>query len=199
MGGLDIVANSGVTGGLKLEAALKRIAKKVSTASNVKVGFLEDATYPDGTPIAYVASINEFGATIDMPARTQTIFRQTNKAGTAFNKDGRFVKESKSNFASDHEVAAHTITIPPRPFFRTTIKEGEKHWGKDLGKVLKDKDYDAVAALNAMGEEIKGEIQESIRDWTAPPNAKSTIAKKGFNDPLFGDGTMLRAVDSEVE
>lgn len=194
-----MAGGSGVSGGLKLEAALKRIAKKLSTASNVKVGFLEGATYPDGTPIAYVASINEFGATVKVDAHTQTIHRQVNKAGTAFNKNGKFVKASQSNFASDHEVAAHTITIPPRPFFRTTIKAGEKHWGADLGKVLKEKGYDAAAALDTMGEEIKGELQESIRDWTSPPNAKSTIAKKGFNDPLFGDGTMLRAVDSEVE
>lgn len=194
-----MAGGSGVSGGLKLEAALKRIAKRVSKATNVKVGFLEGGTYEDGTPIAYVALINEFGATVKVDAHTQTIYRQTNKAGTAFNKNGKFVKASQSNFASDHEVAAHTITIPPRPFFRTTIKVGEKHWGADLGKALKDKDYDAVAALDLLGEQIEGELVKSIRGWTTPPNAKSTIAKKGFNDPLFGDGTMLKDIKSEVE
>ena len=193
------MARAGVTGGTKMEAALKKIAEKLTRAKGVKVGFLEGAEYSDGTPVASVAIANEFGATINVEAHTQTIFRQVNKAGTAFNKNGRFVKESQSNFASDHDVGAHTITIPPRPFFRTTVKEGAKHWGKDLGKALIEKKYDAKAALNLVGENIKGELQKSIKDWQSPPNAASTVAKKGFNDPLIDDGTMLNAVDKEVE
>ncbi|NTI80451.1 hypothetical protein EXN69_23030 [Rhizobium rhizogenes] len=49
-------------GGDKLAAALAEIAKKVSKASEVDVGFLENATYPDGTNVANVAAIQEFGA-----------------------------------------------------------------------------------------------------------------------------------------
>jgi hypothetical protein len=189
----------GVTGGNKLEAALRNIADKLAKASKVNVGFLEDATYPDGTPIAYIAAVNEFGGTATIPAHTQTVFRQTNKAGTGFNKKGRFVKESEANFASDHQVEEYTVTIPARPFFRTTVKDGSKHWGEDLGKILKANGYDAANALGQMGEEMKGELQASIQSWSDPPNAKSTVAKKGFNKPLIEDGTMMRAVDSEVE
>lgn len=48
-------------GGDKLEAALKEIAAKVAKPCTLRVGFLEGATYPNGTPVAAVAAFNEFG------------------------------------------------------------------------------------------------------------------------------------------
>ena len=55
-------------GGDKLEAALRAIAQKVSKPGTLRAGFLENATYPDGTPVALVAAANEFG-TKRIPAR----------------------------------------------------------------------------------------------------------------------------------
>lgn len=49
-------------GGNKLRARLKELASKLDKPGTLKVGFLENATYPDGTPVAMVAAINEFGA-----------------------------------------------------------------------------------------------------------------------------------------
>lgn len=51
-----------LSGGDKLEQKLAEIARKVSTGGTLRVGFLENATYPDGTPVAQVAAINNFGA-----------------------------------------------------------------------------------------------------------------------------------------
>lgn len=51
-----------ITGGDKLESALAKIAENVSKASAVDVGFLSGATYPDGTSVAQIAAIQEFGA-----------------------------------------------------------------------------------------------------------------------------------------
>lgn len=51
-----------VRGGGKLEAKLKGIGKKLGNLPRVRVGFLEGATYPDGTLVAMVAAIQEFGA-----------------------------------------------------------------------------------------------------------------------------------------
>jgi len=51
--------------GDKLAAALKVIAEKANTS--VEVGFLEGATYPDGTPVAEVAYYNEYGTTYAPP------------------------------------------------------------------------------------------------------------------------------------
>lgn len=49
------------TGGDKLVAKLAEIAQNVSKASSVEIGFLDGATYPDGTPMPLVAAMNEFG------------------------------------------------------------------------------------------------------------------------------------------
>ncbi len=50
-----------VTGGGKLAAALAGMAAKATKASEVSVGFLSGATYPDGTSVPMVAALNEFG------------------------------------------------------------------------------------------------------------------------------------------
>lgn len=52
---------TGFSGGAKLEAYLKQMAQKVSNPATLRVGFLEGATYPDGTPVALVAAAQEFG------------------------------------------------------------------------------------------------------------------------------------------
>ena len=51
-----------LSGGSKLEAALREMSQKVAKAASLKVGFLENAKYPDGTPVAMVAAIQDFGA-----------------------------------------------------------------------------------------------------------------------------------------
>jgi hypothetical protein len=56
-----------ISGGDKLDAALNRIAQGLKRGGTVRVGFLENATYPDGTSVSLVAAINEFGA----PSRGQ--------------------------------------------------------------------------------------------------------------------------------
>jgi hypothetical protein len=60
-GGPTRVAYVRVTGGERLKARLAEIADRLSKARSVRVGFLDDARYPDGTPVAEVAAINEFG------------------------------------------------------------------------------------------------------------------------------------------
>lgn len=47
--------------GDRVAAKLHAIVKSMGSGS-VEVGFMEDATYPDGTPVAQVAALNEFGS-----------------------------------------------------------------------------------------------------------------------------------------
>src|SRR5260370_1264933 len=51
-----------IKGGGKLEQALREIAEKVKHPAKLRVGFLAGATYPDGTPVAMVAAIQDYGA-----------------------------------------------------------------------------------------------------------------------------------------
>lgn len=51
-----------VTGGDKLLSHLKGMAARLKSADTVSCGFFEGATYPDGTPVAMVAAINNYGS-----------------------------------------------------------------------------------------------------------------------------------------
>lgn len=59
-----------VVGGLKLKEALSAIRKRVEEGRSVSVGFMSNAKYPDGTPVAMVAAIHNYGAPgAGIPAR----------------------------------------------------------------------------------------------------------------------------------
>ncbi|MDR3534022.1 MAG: hypothetical protein P4L90_26080 [Rhodopila sp.] len=88
---------------------------------------------------------------------------------------------------------------PPRPYFRTMLKEKAPTWGADMGKVLVAANYNAVTTLGRMGELIKGQLVQSIKDLTSPPLAPSTVARKGFTKPLIDTGVMWNSVDYEVK
>jgi hypothetical protein len=51
-----------VRGGQKLAAKLRDLTEKLSKPATVRIGFLEGARYPDGTPVAMIAAIQDFGA-----------------------------------------------------------------------------------------------------------------------------------------
>lgn len=52
-----------ISGGEKLEKRLQEMARNIGKPATLSVGFLEGATYPDGTSVAMVAAIQNFGAT----------------------------------------------------------------------------------------------------------------------------------------
>lgn len=66
-----------LVGGDKLYRRLDELERRVKDGHEVRVGFLEGATYPDGTPVAAVAAWQEFG-TKTIPPRP--FFRNMIKA-----------------------------------------------------------------------------------------------------------------------
>lgn len=52
---------SSFSGGDALERKLAEMAEKLGEGKVLRVGFLENATYPDGQQVAMVAAANEFG------------------------------------------------------------------------------------------------------------------------------------------
>lgn len=50
-----------ISGGAKLEAALRKISEAVTRPATLRVGFLSDASYPNGTNVAMIAAIQNFG------------------------------------------------------------------------------------------------------------------------------------------
>ena len=156
-----------VKGGDALRKRLQEIAANLDKGAEVEVGFMEDKTYPDGTRVALVAALNEFG----VPSHNQ----------------------------------------PPRPFFRNAIAVNQDKWPVNIVTALKANNYDAEKALALVGEEIQGEIQESILELTEPALAESTIAGKsrggvskiagvmGPEKPLIASGLMYNSVVYRVE
>lgn len=143
-----------VKGGRKLEQALRELSKAVSRPATLRVGFLEGATYPDGTPVAMVAAIQNYGAP---------------RAG-----------------------------IPPRPFFTNMVKDKSREWGPAMARLLQANDMDVAATLRQTGHAIEGQLRQAIIDTSYPPNAPSTIRKKGFDAPLRDTMHMVRSIDHEV-
>jgi hypothetical protein len=132
---------------------LAKIVKSTAGLPRIKVGFLSGATYPDGTSVALVAAVQEFGST----------------------------------------------NIPSRPFFRLMIAQHSKSWPDAIALNYKATDGDIPKTLDRVGQGIKGQLQQSIRDTNDPPLAPATIARKGFAKPLVDTGQMLSSVDYEVE
>ena len=130
-----------IKGGDKLAAALAEISQKVTRAASVEVGFLKGALYDDGTSVAMVAAIQEFGAP--------------------------------------------KVGIPPRPFFRTMVKEKSPEWPDAIGDLLVANGYDAEKTLGKTGEAIKGQLQEAISDTFEPPLSQVTLMlrKMRADDP----------------
>lgn len=51
-----------ITGDKAVQRRLEEIAALLGNGGGVRVGFLEGATYPGGTPVAMIAAIHNFGA-----------------------------------------------------------------------------------------------------------------------------------------
>jgi hypothetical protein len=149
------VASLNIRGGDKTQQYLNDIAKKLDKNETLRVGFLSRSTYPDGTKVAMVAAIQNFGA----PA-----------AG-----------------------------IPARPFFTNMVTDKSPNWGKSLGNILVNNEYDVDKSLESMGAGIKGQLQTAIKTFSDVALADSTIEAKGFAKQLVDTGHMLNSVDYEVK
>lgn len=59
-----------VRGGDAVKAKLDKLAKALAKPATLRVGFLEGARYPDGTPVALIAAVQNFGApSVGIPPR----------------------------------------------------------------------------------------------------------------------------------
>ena len=87
---------------------------------------------------------------------------------------------------------------PARPYFRSMVSDKSPQWGVKFAGVLKATDYNLKLSLSRMGEGIASQLRQSILDFTDPPLAESTIARKGFDKPLIDKSVMLNSVSFEV-
>lgn len=88
--------------------------------------------------------------------------------------------------------------VPPRPFFRTTVRTKSPTWGKLVAAALKNTEFDGRRALTVVGLRVKAQVQQQIVDTVEPRNAPATVEAKGFDKPLEDSKNMKRAVSFEV-
>lgn len=99
--------------------------------------------------------------------------------------------------ATMDEVALYnefgTATIPPRPFLRNAQAKATKAVAAVVRQGLDDNlSMDAITANAAM--KLQELIVDEIDSNTPPPNAESTVAKKGSTHTLIDTGQLRASV-----
>ena len=108
---------------------------------------------------------------------------------------------SYDNGAKVTEVAAWnefgTEDIPERSFLRTTIAENRAKYQAEFKKAYLEAIQGGMnlrAAAGFIGNVARDDIKRKIETIKDPGNAPSTIAKKGFDNPLIETKKMLNSV-----
>jgi hypothetical protein len=101
-------------------------------------------------------------------------------------------------YAAVNEFGAPSRGQPPRPFFRNFIHKYSPGWPKIMKNVLKGTNYDVQRTFDLLGEQMEGELRQSINDLVSPPLAQFTIDRKGFDKPLIEHGDMVNSVKHEI-
>ena len=93
-----------------------------------------------------------------------------------------------AQIAVQHEFG---IGVPERPFIRPAVraKEGEIR-ERIAAHVAGGSGVPDEGLAIMVGETLKSAIQKQIEDLRDPPNAPSTIARKGSDNPLIDTGHM---------
>ena len=98
--------------------------------------------------------------------------------------------------AAVQNFGAPKVGIPPRPFFSNMVQQNMGNWGGMVAALMQHNDYDAVEVLGRMGEEIKGELQASIKATNEPGLSKTTLMLRQMkaDDPSLRDRMSYRVV-----
>lgn len=176
------------------------IGKKVA-----KTGWFESAKYEDGTPVAYIASIHEYGVSFTHPGGTP--YR--------IGADGRavFVAKDSPGAAGLPVTKPHTIVIPARPFMRPTIIERKEEWLRIMARGYKQvlagqtTEYDLMELIGGVSA---GDVSKTISEITDPPLKPSTIRARqkklsdqktvgSLDKPLVASGILFDTLTHIVE
>jgi len=92
--------------------------------------------------------------------------------------------------AAINMLGAPRANIPARdvltPFMRQSYALiGRKH---RTAVLMTNKGKDPEPVLQELAATLRDGLKQAVRDYSAIPNAESTIDRKGFDDPLVGAG-----------
>lgn len=103
--------------------------------------------------------------------------------------------------AAANEFGTSDGHVPERSFIRSTIDARRSQIGaltsNTLGKVADGKQT-AKDAAGVVGLFVENAIKKTITVLSDPPNAPSTIARKGSSNPLIDTGQLRQAITHKV-
>lgn len=166
------------------------LSKFSDDGSVLTVGVHEDdnAREDDSkTTNADIGAYNQFGGTINHPGGTSYGYKTENDA-----KRGkvRFMK-SGQGYMQLGVTEPHTITIPARPFLDIGVMNGVDEYDQALNEREHE---DLQDALKTIGVFAQGAVRSYMTDLQDPPNAPSTIKKKGSSNPLIDTGELRSSI-----
>lgn len=175
---------SSIRGGEKLDAKLRELAQKLGKGGKVRVGFLEGATYPDGTSVAMVAASQNFGIPAKgVPPRP---FFSNMIADKSPGWGDSFVAVLK---AANFDVAL-------------ALDRMGAGIGGQLRQAIVDMNSPALSPVTILlrsrfpsGDGV--EFSDVLQAWGDV--AKGETGEGGSTKPLVWSGHMLNSVDHEVE
>jgi len=103
--------------------------------------------------------------------------------------------------AAANEFGTNDGHVPERSYLRSTIDEKRKQYQAALTKIITDAiDGRAlpVRGLQRLGARAVADVQRKITALKDPPNAPSTVKKKGSDNPLIDTGRLRQSIDYDV-
>lgn len=143
-----------------------------------------------------------------MLARLEAL--QSREIRWGFFQESRYPKANESlpvaEVARRQEEGIPELRVPARPFFTSQLLRI-----KEIGDPVGAKVYIRVKGLvtdymlgfrsksfKPLQQALQQSLQQEILDWSSPSNAKSTIERKGFDDPLIHTGRMYDSVKAKL-
>ncbi|USS94003.1 hypothetical protein M8332_06870 (plasmid) [Fructilactobacillus ixorae] len=175
---------------------------KKLNGTNIYVGIPWDDKH-----LTMIAMVNEVGATIRpkkgqflcIPANKDMVGKSPKDVKGLFRPKGKNVLAlaNKSGGIKVMFILKKSVTIPPRPFLRTTMTKYAQEWSgvvqTEVQKILVG-ESNANQSIDTIGKRAVKEMKRTIKQFDRPPNSKLTQELKGANNPLIDTGKMMNSV-----
>lgn len=113
-----------------------------------------------------------------------------------------------AGYAAVNEFGSSDGRVPERSFLRSTVDENadkyavllEKAVGRAADRIVEGGNAGEAMTteLGKVGLRAERDVKRKIRDLKDPPNAASTIARKGSSNPLIDTGRMRQSISHRV-
>lgn len=152
---------------------LHTLAQKTVQPS-VKAGFLAGSQYPNSTPVASIAAVQEFGASIRHGAHTTVVPPRP------------FLRPAQAQ----HQAEWHALFATS---LRTALQAAPT--ARQKATALQN----PKTALQQTGLAMQSSLCTAIQAVLSPPDTTATLRHKQGHKPLVDTGQLLQAVSCQVQ